>query len=486
MTLEEQLDLAAREAELEVAGKFVRRARRMEDFRYDEVQEKFWDTTTGILLSAKSVNGAIPREYWPTMKVNKKVKHLQPATVINAVETGLTVETSTWWPGRPQFLQNVVVTDRGAMTVPGAVSYNTYMAPDWSSLNPTVSPEKWINHVKRLWPRPEEHEHLFDYWAHAIQCPHEKVNHGVVLSGAFGIGKDSALHPVRVGVGVWNSAEIDPDAIASQYNGFIKAVLLVVNEVRPHEEDHHASEFYNRLKPILAAPPEMLPMQIKYANTIHVRNVVHVCFTANDPLKMYIPPDDRRLFVAHSNLPDQRHEEWYQPYFEDFWAYLEGGGTEAAVKWLLTRDIGEFKPGAPPPMTLGKKMVIESGRQVRRTAIDDLLERFVELVWEGKKPAVIFAADLHQFIQQGPVFDDSAALAKLISAKNFHYKMDERGYMMVRNGDTAEWRAGKFRSRVAFVRKDIADVESPEAIAADELTRRPLLMEFSPKVDNNF
>ena len=47
-------------------GAFRRRRRVMEDFRYDEQQEAYWDTTTSTLLGAKSVDGAIHRDDWPT------------------------------------------------------------------------------------------------------------------------------------------------------------------------------------------------------------------------------------------------------------------------------------------------------------------------------------------------------------------------------------------------------------------------------------
>lgn len=58
---------------------FTRRRRRIEDFRYDPTKRKFLDTTTGMWLSPKSVNGAIPRDDWPTRPDGRPIP---PAEVI--------------------------------------------------------------------------------------------------------------------------------------------------------------------------------------------------------------------------------------------------------------------------------------------------------------------------------------------------------------------------------------------------------------------
>lgn len=446
-------------------GQFVRRARTMNDFRYDEQQEKYWDTTTGNLLGAKSVDGAIVE--WPRTAADKPYR---PSLAINNVDTGLTVEGSTWWPGKPRFIEDVVVSERGAMRLKGAVCYNSYIAPD-PVPSATVSPQPWIDHVIELYPDPVEHEHFFDFAAHMIQHPEEKVNHGIVMAGGQGIGKDTALLPLRNGVGEWNAAEIGPDAITGQYNGYIKAVLLIINEVRPQDEDHKASTFYNLLKPILAAPPEMLPMTLKYANTIYIRNLCHVVLTTNDPLTMYIPPEDRRLFVMTSAMPVKARIE----YFNNLYRYLLDGGTNSVVRWLQNRQVLTFNSTTPPPMTAGKLAIIESAHQVRRTLIDDIFERYSEAIYGSSDPKVVFQRDLLDFVNSCGLFDDLRKVVGLLNAKNFHFKMAERGYDMFRNPDASEWKNGKYRTRMAFCHRDVPRNQQLDLIQA-ELQHRPLAM----------
>lgn len=456
-----------------VRDEFVRRARRMEDFRYDEQQEKYWDATTGILLGGKSVDGAIPMRLWPEVtNADGDKKRRPPSVAINDVDTGLTVEGSTWWPGKPRFIQNIIVTERGAMPLKGAVCYNSYLPPERQSPPANVSPDLWIAHVKKLYPDPTEHEHFFDFCAHMIQKPDEKVNHGIVMSGSQGIGKDTALIPIRRGVGEWNAAEIGPDAITGAYNGFVKSVLLVINEVRPHDEEFKASNFYNLLKPLLAAPPEMLPMTLKYANTIYVRNLCHVILTTNDPLSMYIPPEDRRLFVMSSPLGDPKLSgEFSRSYFDDMYEYLYSGGADAAIEWLANRSLKGSVLHAPPPLTRGKSAIIESATQVRRTPVDDIWDDFCTKVHGGNRPKAFFQKDLLEFARS-ETFDDTSKVLAAITAKNFHFKMAERGYDLVRCPGATEWRIGKFRSRIAFADRSLSRADQVkvvnEALAARE------------------
>lgn len=469
-------DLEKMAAESE--GKFQRRARTMEDFRYDEQQEKYWDITTGHLLAARSVDGAIPIASWPTKPDgrNGEPKPYAPSRAINNVDTGLTVEGSTWWPGKPQLIEDVVMTERGAMNIKGAICYNAYIPPIHSPTKKGVKPTKWIDHVKKLYADPLEYNHFFDFCAHMLQKPHEKINHGIVMAGAQGIGKDTVLLPVRGGVGEWNASEIGPDAITSQYNGFLKSVLLVINEVRPHDEDHKASNFYNLLKPLLASPPEMLPMTLKYANTVHIRNLCAVMLTTNDPLSMYIPPEDRRLFVMTSALKDPKTNPVFKKnYFDDLHDYLAKGGTEAVIEWLYERDISAFKAAAPPPMTRGKQAISESTHQVRRTPVDDVLDSYIENLFDSKEPVVIFHRDLTQFVKLMDLFDDEEAVIKQLNTKHFHFKMNDRGYDLVKNPYATEWKNGKFRTRMAFVRRDIS-FEDQVAEAQNALAKRPLAM----------
>lgn len=454
---DDELASAADDADSAVEGQFRRRLARWEDYRYDKSQCKYWDMVSGELYAAEAVDASIPMDDWPTRRVaarggGQRVVPVKPSNEIARIENGLMVDGSTWWPGEGKLLQDQLVTGRGSQQQEGALTINTYCAPDHTKLRRVKNADKWIRHVKTLFPDELEHEYFFDYAAHMLQHPETKVNHGVVISGEQGIGKDTMLLPLRYGVGLWNVAEIAPDNIEDRFNGFVRSVMLVINEVRPHNEDHRASGFYNRLKPYLAAPPELLPMEMKQAHIVYVRNVLRVFLTTNDHLTMHIPPEDRRLFVMHSRLG----RDWARPdYFDSMYEYLQGGGMDAVIQWLLCREIGHFKPGATPPITYGKQQIIESTRHVRRDVISDV---FDEMCGERSPPMIFFPSDLLDC-----AFDQRNALEAALRGKSLHYRLAELGYTLFRNPEGAEWRAKRsfgnnqvaFRAKVAFVHKSV-------------------------------
>ena len=103
----------------------------------------------------------------------------------------------------------------------------------------------WLDHVRRIYP--DEADHIIAFLAHRVQRPQEKINHGLVLGGLQGIGKDTMLEPVKRAVGPWNFAEVSPQQVLGRFNGFLKSVVLRISEakdmgevdrfqiLRPHE-----------------------------------------------------------------------------------------------------------------------------------------------------------------------------------------------------------------------------------------------------------
>lgn len=469
-------ELLAQAAELE--GEFVHRAATHDDFRYDKSQDAYWDVVTMQLLKPKAVNASIPVGEWETVeKDDGTLKAIPPANTIANVDTGLVVEAASWWPGKPRELKGLFVSATGARRVPGAVTLNLYQEPEELRLGQATA-DLWIAHVKKLYPDPDEHEHFFDYAADMIQNPGRKPQHGILLAGQQGIGKDAMLLPLRRGVGPGNQASIDPDELFTPYNMYQKSVMLVIDEVRPHPSAGKATDFYNKCKTLLANAGDMSPVNGKWLNTFYIPNVLRVFFTANEPKSMYIPPEDRRIFVMTSQLPDPKINDVFAPdYFDKLFSYFNNGGWDACVQWLRERDVSLFQHGKAPPQTHGKKQIIESAKASRWSLIDDVIEGFAERGFNGALPDVIFPNDLIGFIN-GPrgMFDDAQEAVKRVKAASFHYKMDERGFDICRNEEAARWRTSKFQSRLAFVNKAIP-IEGRADAVKSALESRPLVWE---------
>jgi hypothetical protein len=159
---------------------------------------------------------------------------------------------------------------------------------------------RWLDHVHRVFP--DDAHHIIKWLAHRVQFPQEKINHALVLGGAQGIGKNTVLQPVKHSVGPWNFVEVSPTQLLGRFNGFVKSVVLRVSEARDLGEVDRF-KFYEHMKVYTAAPPDVLRVDEKNLREHSVLNCTGVVITTNYKLDgIYLPADDRRHFVAWSNL----------------------------------------------------------------------------------------------------------------------------------------------------------------------------------------
>lgn len=366
---------AARAAELQAALTAQRRLARPEDYVFDKAQEAFWDMRDNTLHTEKAVDASIPQEFWrvvveegdpepapgaarPRGRPRQRRERLvPPSRDILRVENDQFVEGSTWWPGQPQIIRDMFIDGSGAFPALGRRIFNQYRPPPTPNGRADAA-TPWVEHVKKLWPAPAEHNFFFDACAHMLQRPHEKLNAAIVLSGTQGIGKDAALLPVKAAIGSWNAKGIDPDELFSPFKPWLETLLLVIDEVRPTKDEFHASSMYNILKPMIVAPPDTLPLNDKHKKLRHVINVLRVFITTNDWMGMYIPPEDRRMFIMHSHLPQRWHEAEGRPeYFLDLFGWFANGGNGHVAAWLAARDLSKFNPKAQIERTAGWQAV---------------------------------------------------------------------------------------------------------------------------------
>ena len=108
------------------------------------------------------------------------------------------VEQMTWAPGLPQLVRDKLISDGGWIERKGVTVLNLYRPPT-IELGDATKAGPWVEHVRTIYP--DEASHIIAFLAHRVQRPHEKINHGLVLGGLQGIGKDTMLEPVKHAVG---------------------------------------------------------------------------------------------------------------------------------------------------------------------------------------------------------------------------------------------------------------------------------------------
>lgn len=454
---------AAREALLKEQLCDQRRLAKPEDYVFDKSQEKFWDMVDGTIHTEKAVDASIPLEYWRVEVLDegddqpqgkgrprkRKEKLIPPSKDIQRVENDQLVEGSTWWPGRPKMIKDWFIDSDGFYPSAGRRIYNQYKSPPTLNGDHEAA-EPWIEHVKKLWPDPIEHEFFFNYCAHMAQRPEEKCNAAIVLSGAQGIGKDACLLPVKAAVGSWNTKGIDPDELFSPYKPWLQTLMLVVDEVRPSKDEFHASSMYNILKPMIVAPPNTLPLNDKYVKLRYVINVMRVFITTNDWMAMYIPKEDRRLFIMHSVLQQKWNElEGQHRYFDHLFKWFEEGGTENVAAWLRCRDISGFNPKAQAPRTRGWEAVATTWGEP-----EDCVSQALDIL---QRPPIIFPVEMVRVQFDG--VDDLRGMLK--SPRKIGHRMQRAGYIGVPKDDGSKWlfKVGDRRveSKIVFVKQELVN-----------------------------
>jgi hypothetical protein len=196
-------------------------------------------------------------------------------------------------------------------------------------------------------------------------------NHAIVLGGSQGIGKDTLLEPVKQAIGPWNFVEASPQQMLGRFNGFLKSVILRVSEARDLG-DVDRFKFYDHLKAYTAAPPDVLRVDEKHLREHSVLNVCGVIITTNHKTDgIYLPADDRRHFVAWSDLAK---EDFTPAYWDDLWGWYAAGGNCHVAAYLAGLDLSAFNAKAPPPKTAAFWEIVDANRALEDAEIADTID----------------------------------------------------------------------------------------------------------------
>jgi len=239
-------------------------------------------------------------------------------------------------------------------TMDGAVFGNRWR----DARPPTVEGDasRWLEHVERLIPEQFERDHVLDVLAYKLQHADRKINHAVLHGGLPGSGKDTLYAPFLWAIGRSNVSIVKNEELSSSWGYALEAEVMVINELRQAEaRDRRAME--NVLKPIIAAPPEYLPVNRKGLHPYNALNRIWVLCFSNERAAISIPSNDRRWFCVWSDAARMTDAEGAA-----MWAWYERGGNAIVAGYLAARDVSAFLPGASPPMTEAKAIMVERGR----------------------------------------------------------------------------------------------------------------------------
>jgi hypothetical protein len=324
------------------------------------------------------------RDHWPAASVNARIP---PIPILDEdgepevddegnekklkagawIDQNRPVEQVTWAPGLPLVILNRLVSSGGWIERNGVSCFNLYLPPT-IALGDAGAAGPWLEHVRKVYPN--DADHILKWLAHRRQRPQEKINHALDLGGEPGIGKDTLLEPVKVAVGPWNFAEISPKQVLDTFNPFARSTIMRISEARDLG-DISRYEFYDAMKTYTAAPPDMLYVNEKNLRQYYVPNCVGVVMTTNYKDALYITPDDRRNYVAWSELTK---EDFTEAYWKELWGWYEAGGYSHVAAYLAALDISSFNAKAPPLKTPAFWAVVDRSRAPEESELADLID----------------------------------------------------------------------------------------------------------------
>jgi hypothetical protein len=361
------------------------------------------------------------REMWPASSVNAQIPPIsaadEPVKASQWLDVNRAVTQMTWAPGLSLEIPDRIISDGGWAERKGIICLNLYKPPTVQPGNPTGA-DRWVEHVHKVYA--DDADHIIRYLAHRVQRPEVKINHALFLGGSPGIGKDTLLAPVRTAVGPWNFQEVAPKVMLGNFNGFAKSVILRVSEARDLG-DVNRYMFYDAIKTYAAAPPDVLRVNEKNLREYYVANVCAVIITSNYKSDgLYLPADDRRHYVAWSDLTIA---DFADGYWNSLWGWYGSGGDEDVAAYLSALDISGFDPKAPPAKTPAFWAIVDANRAPEEAELADALDK---LGW----PDVLTLGDIMREVGSSGFAD---WLADRKNRRAIPHRFERCGYAPIRN-----------------------------------------------------
>ena len=256
------------------------------------------------------------------------------------------VDKLTYNPGQPRFCKERSFNSNSVLDC-----INVWVPSDIETdLEGDISP--WLDMMNLVFDGDKAAiHHATSFLAFMVQNPGERINHALVVQGAQGLGKDSVFRAVAAILGRHNVASVTLPEVESQFNDWMFGRQLIIFQemLAPGRR-----AIYNKLKTVIT--DETAQINGKHMPVYRVWNRANYVFLTNYKHALSIDPDDRRMWVWHSKMRPQSKE-----YYTEFYKWLANKLSASYLyNYLVHYDTGEFSATAPPPITEGKRMMINS------------------------------------------------------------------------------------------------------------------------------
>jgi Family of unknown function (DUF5906) len=308
----------------------------------------------------------------------------------------------------------------------------------------------WLDLIYTVF-NDDDARRIIQWFAHRVQYPGVKIHALLMGSTSQGIGKDSIIEPVRRAIGEQNFQDIKPRELLGSFNGFVKSVILRINEARDLGE-FDRFDLYDHLKSLTVTPPNSQRVNKKFEQEYYIINCTSLIITTNYLTDgIYLPAEDRRIDVVWS---DRRKEDYPPDYWTKLYSWYETGGYGHVAAYLTEFDLTDFDPKAEPPKTPAFWQIVGASTAPEDGELADTIDKL------GNPGALKLA-------QLAAVATGEAAIW-LLDRKHrraIPHRLERCGYVFVRNPDAPSdglWRVNGQRI-VIYAKKTLTHKEQLRA-----------------------
>lgn len=304
--------------------------------------DQFWDRKARILVKPRAVVRRHADQFKPDENLMGRLLDRGGADK---------ADVTAFLPGRPE----IVVDD-------GVAQLNLWR-PRGRQPRPG-SARPFIRHVEYLLDGdPAAVGFVLDWLACLVQNPAVKPASALLLIGPPGVGKNVFARFAAEAVGTPNARTLNASDLYSSFNDWIAATHLAVVDEMAVGGDAAALA---RIKSYVTA--ERITVNPKGRPAYERSNHASFLLLSNDDDALKIAADDRRFFVWRSRAKPKTAN-----YYARLLRWLDGGGRDRVLNFLLCRDLSRFNPFARPPATAARAELAEQGRSDDQTYLADAI-----------------------------------------------------------------------------------------------------------------
>lgn len=187
---------------------------------------------------------------------------------------------------------------------------------------------------------PIKYKTLIQFFAHAVQRPHEKPGFMPVLIGGEGVGKGIAIHAFGAIFGAHYRGQLDSKALTGNFNAELgDAIVCFADEVRLTGQSAETERF----KRLVTEP--IVRIERKGHDACEFRSYHRFVLATNDEHAVRAGVHARRFFVVRVAATVQQNRE----YFDALRHELIGSGIAALHYHLRNEvDLSDFDPHRAP------------------------------------------------------------------------------------------------------------------------------------------